>query len=380
MTAKLLLKFAVPAATAIAVGFLLVVMVLMSLFGGEKKDGAAITVTDDDKCTDAQLVAAKKSTKAGTINVPAKFKDDVKKAAKVSGIPEEILAAQINAESNFNEKASSGVANGLTQFTPATWKSYGNGKSVWDGHAAIDAQGRYMRDLMDQVKPVAKTDTDRIRFALAAYNAGPGNVTKYNGIPPFEETQNYVTKIMGGAQVKFSSTCKPAAQPASLKLGKGEWTSPLPGSHLTSGYGSRPCPLSSCAGQPYLMFHEGIDLAGGNKEYFYAPTDMKITYVGLGPIDKNWAYYGEYIYAVQVDEPHLVFEFHEAAQGSLKVKKGQTVKAGTALGKPGATGNSSGIHVHFQVNKPGTDVSGPTIQNGKSIDPMPFLREKGVAP
>lgn len=352
----------------------LVVMIPLLLGGAAQKAEAAPNCSPD---------TAPANEEAGKTNiaVPEQYKGFLEKAAKTSGLPVAVLAAQIQAESGWNPKASSGVANGLTQFTPATWASYGNGKSVWDPEAAIDAQARYMRDLLGQVGSLAKSEEDKVKLALAAYNAGPGAVQKANGIPPFEETQNYVKKIMRNAQIEFTGDCTPAVDSAdAISLGPGEWTSPVPGGKVTSGYGARPCPLSSCAGMPFLLRHEGIDLAGGSSKVFFAPTDMDITYVGLGVIDKLWSSYGEYIYAVQVDPPHLVFEFHEAAKGSLLVKKGQRVKAGTPLGKPGATGNSSGIHVHFQINKPGTNVNGPTIQNGKSVDPLPYLREKGVAP
>lgn len=317
------------------------------------------------------------------VKMPEEYRPFFEKASKVSGVPVAILAAQTQQESAWDVHASSGFANGLSQFTPATWQTYGNGKSVWDPEASIDAQGRYMRDLVKQLGGLATSQEDKIRFALAGYNAGPGNVLKAKGIPPFPETQDYVRIIMGNAQLNFTKDCAPAVPAAdAITVGPGEWVSPLPGSSITSGYGPRPCPfgVGGCVGRPYLKFHEGLDLAGGGSKYFYAPTDMVITYVSLGPIDKLWSSYGEYIYAVQVDAPHLVFEFHEAKQGSLRVKKGDTVKAGTPLGEPGATGNSSGIHLHFQVDVPGTNVTGPTIQNGKSTDPLPFLRQKGVAP
>lgn len=355
-------------------GLGLVIMVaflpLLLLGGGEDENGDPKPVS---QC------AAKEGSKTG-VQVPKRYVEPLKKAAKTSGLPYSIHAAQIQAESAFNEKAQSPYANGPAQFIPDTWAAYGNGGSVWDIDDALDANGRYMRDLVKQVAPYAKSEEDKVKLSLAAYNAGPGAVAKYKGVPPYEETQNYVAKITRNAQVNYVKDCKPPVQNASaIDLGPGEWTNPLPGSHLTSGFGSRPCPLSSCAGKPYLMFHEGIDIAGGD-DHFYAPTDMKITYVGKGITDPLWRFYGEYIYAVQVDEPHLVFEFHEAELGSLKVMQGQTVKAGTPLGKPGATGNSSGIHLHFQINRPGTNVTGPTVQNGKSMDPMRFLREKGVAP
>lgn len=313
------------------------------------------------------------------VSIPAEYKDAVEKAAKTAQMPTSLIAAQIQQESNWNPKAVSPVgARGIAQFMPGTWEQYGNGKDPFDGQAGIDAQGRYMADIREMVSYLSDNEEEILKLSLAGYNAGPGAVQHYAGIPPFPETVDYVKIIMSAAKVQCENPL-----PMPLELGPGEWTNPMPGSRLTSDYGPRPCPLVSCAGMPFLLFHEGIDLAGGISKYFYAPTEMKITYVGKGTTDPLWDSYGEYIYAVQVEEPHLVFEFHEAAAGSLTVNSsnvGDVVPAGTPLGQPGATGNSSGRHLHFQINKPGTDVSGPTIQNGKSIDPLPYLEAKGITP
>ncbi|MGP5396372.1 M23 family metallopeptidase [Arthrobacter rhombi] len=62
--------------------------------------------------------------------------------------------------------------------------------------------------------------------------------------------------------------------------------------------------------------------------------------------------------------------------GSLKVKVGDTVAAGTALGTEGNTGNSAGAHLHFQVAKPGTRTNEPTYKH--VIDPLPVLKSKGI--
>lgn len=315
-------------------------------------------------------------TKAG---IPEQYREAVEAAAKTAGLPVGVIAAQIQQESNWNPKAKSPVgAKGLTQFMPGTWDEWGNGKDVFDPFAAIDAQGRYMKHLADFVSDLASNDKEKVKFTLAAYNAGPGNVQKYGGIPPFAETQEYVERILKHAQLDFSSTCE---APGGFEFGDlqpGEWAHPLPNSRLTSAYGSRPCPLSSCAGQPYLMYHEGIDLAGP-EQFFYAPTDMKITYVSVGSPDKLYGFYGNYIFGQMTEAPYLVFEFHEAMDNSLLVKTGDVVAKGTPLGKPGATGNSSGIHVHFQINDPKTSVfDRAAINNGKSIDPLPILRQQKV--
>lgn len=356
----------------LALVFLVVTPMLLFLGSSDEPE-----VDSNGQCVIEGVAAG--DTDKPQVSIPEQYREAVEQAAKKAGLPTGIIAAQIQQESNWNPKAQSPVgAAGLTQFMPGTWATWGNGKDVFDPFAAIDAQGRYMKHLTDFVADLATNENQKLKLTLAAYNAGPGNVKKFGGIPPFAETQEYVEKIMKNAQLEFSSTCEAPGGFDFGDLQADQWAHPLPDSRLTSGFGSRPCPLSSCAGQPYLMYHEGIDLAG-SEPFFYAPTDMKITYVSVGSPDKLYGVYGNYIFAQMTEAPYLVFEFHEAMDHSLLVKTGDVVKKGTPLGKPGATGNSSGIHVHFQINDPKTSVfDRPAVNNGKSIDPLPILRQQKV--
>lgn len=123
-------------------------------------------------------------------------KDQIKQivvaAAQKYGINPAIALAQIQAESNFNPNArSSAGAQGLAQFMPGTARQYGL-KNPFDPAQSMEAWGKYMSYLLK------KFNFD-YRLALAGYNAGEGNVTKYKGVPPFKETQNYVSKIMSNA-------------------------------------------------------------------------------------------------------------------------------------------------------------------------------------
>ena len=123
-------------------------------------------------------------------------------------IPGPIIAAQIEAESNWNSSAVSPAgAVGLSQFMPGTWTSIGrdddgNGAvSPYDPGDAIMAQGRYDCQIVEQLR--GKVAGDLTQLALAGYNAGPAAVLQYGGIPPYPETQAYVPRIMGLA-AKYS--------------------------------------------------------------------------------------------------------------------------------------------------------------------------------
>ncbi|MBA2579879.1 MAG: lytic transglycosylase domain-containing protein [Thermoleophilaceae bacterium] len=121
--------------------------------------------------------------------VPERFHDPIARAALRHNVPMNLLAAQLFAESNFNPFARSAAgAEGIAQFMPGTARAYGL-RDPFDAEAAIEAQARMMRGLLDRFGSVA--------LALAAYNAGPGAVAAHGGVPPFAETRSYVAKILG---------------------------------------------------------------------------------------------------------------------------------------------------------------------------------------
>lgn len=100
-----------------------------------------------------------------------------------------LIKAIIRAESGFNQYAESKAgAQGLMQLMPATARSLGVTNS-FDIRQNIDGGTRYIKNKIDQYN-------GDVRLALAAYNAGPGSVSKYNGIPPYAETQNYIKNVL----------------------------------------------------------------------------------------------------------------------------------------------------------------------------------------
>jgi soluble lytic murein transglycosylase-like protein len=125
-------------------------------------------------------------------SAPIPFQSEIVAAAQKYGVDPALLAGLVKQESNFNPRAQSGVgAKGLTQLMDATARGLGV-SDVFDPTQSLDAGAKFLGGLLKQFHGDE-------RLALAAYNAGPGAVQKYGGIPPYEETQRYVPKVLGYA-------------------------------------------------------------------------------------------------------------------------------------------------------------------------------------
>lgn len=120
--------------------------------------------------------------------VPAQFREPILRSAARWGVSPALMAAQLMAESGFDPNAgSSAGAQGIAQFMPSTAAAYGL-TNPYDPVAAIDAEAHLMSDLLRQFGSP--------ELALAAYNAGPAPVEACHCIPPYPETQAYVTRIL----------------------------------------------------------------------------------------------------------------------------------------------------------------------------------------
>lgn len=147
--------------------------------------------------------SAQTTSSASTVSSPQDYEAYFKEASETYGVATSILKSIAKAESNFNPSAvSKAGAIGIMQLMPSTAASLGVSNS-YDARENIMGGAKYISQLLSRYQ-------GNISLALAAYNAGTGNVDKYGGIPPFTETQNYVQKVLsymnGSFETDYSSS------------------------------------------------------------------------------------------------------------------------------------------------------------------------------
>lgn len=153
--------------------------------------------------TSADVASAGTPSVANTAYAPAvsgaatgesgEYESLIDQAASRNGLDPAILHGLIQQESGFDPSATSSAgAAGLTQLMPGTASSLGVANPM-NPAESIEGGARYLGQLMNQFGGNAED-------ALAAYNAGPGAVQQYGGVPPYSETQSYVSKVLANAE------------------------------------------------------------------------------------------------------------------------------------------------------------------------------------
>jgi len=129
---------------------------------------------------------------AGGTGSTSQYDPLIEQAAARNGIDPAVLHGLIQQESGFDPEAqSSAGAAGLTQLMPGTASSLGVANAL-NPAESIEGGARYLSQMMSRFG-------GNTEDALAAYNAGPGAVQQYGGVPPYAETQSYVQKVLGYA-------------------------------------------------------------------------------------------------------------------------------------------------------------------------------------
>jgi len=139
-------------------------------------------------------IAGATGTTGGASALPAgtPYGSEITTAAQRNGLDPALLAGLIKQESGFNANARSGAgAQGLTQLMPGTAAGLGVTNPL-DPAQAIEGGAKYLKQQLDRFG-------GDVARALAAYNAGPGAVQRFGGVPPYAETQNYVRAVQANA-------------------------------------------------------------------------------------------------------------------------------------------------------------------------------------
>lgn len=158
-----------------------------SIINKERKQNNDVKINADKKASINRSNVSKYSS--NVFEVISKYDEIIETSAKEQNLDPNIIRAIIAAESNGNPYAiSKAKAKGLMQLMDGTAKIMGV-KNVFNPVDNINGGAKYFSYLVE------KYDGD-LKLALAAYNAGPGAVDKYNGIPPYKETRNYVRRVM----------------------------------------------------------------------------------------------------------------------------------------------------------------------------------------
>jgi hypothetical protein len=153
-------------------------------------DKALIDRIEPDEVPYPEAAAAEVEQQVATLPVvqPVPYAELIDNLSATYGVDAQLVRAVVQVESGYRPRARSRKgALGLMQVMPATGRQYG-ARNLFDPKTNLDAGIRHLKSLLDRF--------EHLSLALAAYNAGEEAVKRFNGIPPFRETQSYVSKIL----------------------------------------------------------------------------------------------------------------------------------------------------------------------------------------
>jgi len=174
--------------------------IVMAMRGGGEMtlDAALVSRIEPDEVPYPEAPATPPPADAAQLTAPIpnlhletnpRFDAIIKKVAKEQGVDATLVRAVIQVESGYEPRAHSrSGAMGLMQLMPQTAKQYGvTARRLYDPRANIEAGIKHLKSLLDHLP---------LHLALAAYNAGEGAVQRFQGVPPYPETQKYVSTIL----------------------------------------------------------------------------------------------------------------------------------------------------------------------------------------
>ena len=146
-------------------------------------------LTNPTTRVNASLYTAQAGGAATKLSPRQKIQEIISRVSKKHGVDEKLVNALVKQESGFNPNAKSKVgAMGLMQLMPSTARGLGVTDPM-NPEQNVEGGVKYLKSMLNKYN-------GNVILALAAYNAGPGAVDKYDGVPPYKETQNYVRSIL----------------------------------------------------------------------------------------------------------------------------------------------------------------------------------------
>lgn len=286
---------------------------------------------------------------SGPDNVPIldgdiEYISEINAAAQKHKVDAALIAAIIKQESDFNpEVLSPAGAVGLMQLMPDNCKEHG-----LDWKSTCKDPEKNINAGTSQIAGYLKDYKNDLVLALAAYNAGPGNVEKYNGVPPFAETENYVIvvpQLYKEYSEKYGKEVIKAGDGGKYYTGK-EFLWPANGP-LTSGYGMR-----------WGTMHNGIDIGAPEGSPIVAAAEGTVTLSAHDhPDGFGWYVIVDHGNGTETWYGHMYKE-------TVSVKVGQKVTRGQKIAKVGNNGGSTGPHLHLEVRI-----------KGNPVDPMKYFKK-----